>query len=118
MSKYWAPIVGFLMMVAFAASASAQGMSYSYSHWYRGNGPWWESPEQNVRRSARYDHLLQVSLRFRRYRMWKECHSIEDARLHADCIASFDQFEPVLPGAHWGWGWGYHHRHHWYHRHW
>lgn len=56
-----------------------------------------ESPEMNNYLSARYDHLLQVSPHFRAYRMWKECHTIDIPPLHDDCIASFDQYEPVLP---------------------
>ena len=34
--------------------------------------------------------------RFRAYRMWKECHTINIPPLRGDCIASFDQYEPVL----------------------
>ena len=55
-----------------------------------------EDPQVNVYLSARYDHLLQTNMRFRGYRMWKECHTINWPDLHRDCIASFDQYEPVL----------------------
>jgi hypothetical protein len=58
-----------------------------------------EDPALNNYLSARYDHLLQTSPRFRAYRMWKECHTINFSQaLHDSCIASFDQYEPILPG--------------------
>ncbi|MBV9859163.1 MAG: hypothetical protein JO038_03525 [Alphaproteobacteria bacterium] len=120
MLKYLAPIFAAVMLFYSAAPASSQGMSYSYSHWYWGrywgNGPWWETPAQNVWRSQRYDRRLQYNLSFRAYRMRKECGPIGDPQLHASCIASFDYFEPVLPGAHYGyWGWRRWHRgHHWH----
>ena len=112
MFKYLAPLFAGIMLISFAAPASAQGMSYSYSHWYRGDGPWWQTPAQNIRRSQHYDRLLQVNLRFRRYRMMKECGPIGDPQLHASCIASFDAYEPVA------YGWGWHPWHRYYHRHW
>ena len=37
-------------------------------------------------------------MRFRGYRKWKECHIITWPGLRPACIASFDQFEPVLAG--------------------
>ena len=47
--------------------------------------------------SARYDYLLQTNPRYRAYRMWKECRTINfSAELHASCIASFDQYTPVI----------------------
>jgi hypothetical protein len=55
-----------------------------------------EDPELNNYLSARYDYLLQTNLRFRHYRMWKECHIIDWIPLHDDCIASFDEYEPIL----------------------
>jgi hypothetical protein len=81
-----------VMLVAFAGYADAQYMSYRLA----GQASR-QSPEVNNYLSARYDHLLQVSPRFRHWRMWKECHTINLQPLHVDCIASFDQFEPVLP---------------------
>jgi hypothetical protein len=33
--------------------------------------------------------------------MWKECHTINLLPLHGDCLASFDQYEPVLPEYGW-----------------
>jgi hypothetical protein len=77
-----------IMLLLFASNASAKYMSYGNSR---------QSPEMNIYLSARYDHLLQISPRFRHHRMWKECHTINWVPLHGDCIASFDQYEPVLP---------------------
>jgi hypothetical protein len=74
--------------VLFVANAQAQPITYSFA----GR----ESPQVNNYLSARYDHLLQVSPRFRHYRMWKECHTIDWDGLRGDCLASFDQYEPIL----------------------
>jgi hypothetical protein len=64
--------------------ASAQPMRYNY-----------ETPEQNVARSAHYDWLLETHPGFRAYRMRKECNPIDFVpALRQDCFASFDQFEP------------------------
>ena len=55
-----------------------------------------ESPEANNLRSARYDRLLQISPRFRAFRMRKECNPIDFVQnLRQDCFQSFDQYEPV-----------------------
>jgi len=89
MLKASATVFTIIIMLVLASNVRAQYMSYGSSR---------ESPEMNVYLSARYDHLLQISPRFRHYRMWKECHTINLVPLHGDCIASFDQFEPVLPG--------------------
>jgi hypothetical protein len=79
----------FIGMVA-AYPAAAANMAFRY------NGPW-ESPQQNNARSARYDHLLQVSPGFRAYRVRKECNPIDFIQeLRQDCVASFDRFEPML----------------------
>jgi hypothetical protein len=92
MGKYSSIILAAIMIVSFGAYADAQNMSYRFSGYgYR------QSPEVNRYLSARYDHLLQVSPRFRSYHMWKECHTINFPPLRGDCIASFDQYEPVLP---------------------
>jgi hypothetical protein len=90
MGKYSGIILAAVMVVAFAGYADAQSMAYRIA----GSR---QSPEVNNYFSARYDHLLQVSPRFRRYRMWKECYTINFQPLHGSCIASFDQYEPVLP---------------------
>jgi hypothetical protein len=58
-----------------------------------------ETPAENVRKSQRYDYLLSTDARFRRHRIAKECQPIvSDPQLRADCIASFDTYEPVRPG--------------------
>jgi hypothetical protein len=72
-------------------TAQAQAMSYSVAR------PSRLDPAVNVYLSARYDFLLQTSPRFRSYRMWKECHTINLVPLHGDCIVSFDQYEPIIP---------------------
>jgi len=94
MRKLTAIVFALLIAGSFANNANARSMSYSVSGYgYR------EDPVVNIYLSARYDHLLQVNLRFRSFRMWKECHIINWPALHGDCLASFDQYEPVLPGA-------------------
>ena len=89
MSSLCKSLLAAALLVSIAGAAHAAGMSYSFGSRY-------ESPERNNYLSARYDYLLQTNLRFRRYRMWKECHPINWPSLHAECIASFDQYEPVL----------------------
>ena len=93
MRKFSMIILAAVMAVGFARYADAQYMSYGiagYGYGYRA------SPAVNVYLSARYDHLLQVSPRFRHYRMWKECHTINFPPLRGECLVSFDQFEPML----------------------
>ncbi len=68
--------------------AMAQPMRYTY-----------ETPEQNNIRSAHYDQLLETNMGFRHYRMGKECNPIDFVQaLRQDCVASFDQYEPVAAG--------------------
>jgi len=100
MGKYSRLILAAIMVVSFAQYAAAQPMSYSiagygYGYSYRA------SPEVNLYLSARYDHLLQTRPGFRAYRMWKECRTINLPPLQADCLASFDQYEPILAGYAW-----------------
>jgi hypothetical protein len=90
-------------------AAQAQFMSYTV-----GAYPSRADPMVNNYLSARYDYRLQVSPRFRRYRMWKECHIITWPGLRPECIASFDQYEPVLP-VYYRYHYRYHHRY-WRHR--
>ncbi|HEX5319973.1 MAG TPA: hypothetical protein VFW46_12500 [Stellaceae bacterium] len=75
-------------LCALATAASAQNMSYRVR----------QSPEENNILSARYDHLLQTNLAFRHYRMRKECRPINDPALNADCLSSFDTYEPWRGG--------------------
>ena len=71
-----------------ASAMAAQPMRYTY-----------ETPAQNVARSAAYDRLLETNMGFRHYRMRKECNPINFVlALRQDCFASFDQYEPVAPG--------------------
>jgi hypothetical protein len=100
MLKFLTPILAGIVVVLLASQASAGGVEYRYHEWYWGNGPWWETPEENNAWSQFYDHLLQVNLRFRAYHIVKECGPIDDPPLHADCVASFNIYEPVAPYAH------------------
>ncbi len=86
----------FLLFVAawLMPAAQAQYMGYTV-----GSYPSRADPMVNNYLSARYDYRLQVDLRFRAHRKWKECHIITWPGLRPDCIASFDQYEPVLPVA-------------------
>lgn len=49
----------------------------------------WSAP-QNVRDSQRYEALLHSNNSFRARRVRRECGPIDDPRLHADCVASFE----------------------------
>ena len=60
-------------------------------------GDW--SARRNVIESQRYDRLLQTSMGFRHARMRRECGPITDPQLHAQCLASFQQYEPVMTGS-------------------
>jgi hypothetical protein len=48
------------------------------------------SAARNVRESQWYDHLVATNRGFRQARERKECGPINDAQLHASCIASFE----------------------------
>ena len=92
MFRYPAVLLAAVLLILGAAhTASAQGMSFSFGGSY-------QTPEENIRLSQWYDHLLQVSPRFRAYRMRRECNPINWPSLHSDCLASFDRYEPVLAG--------------------
>ena len=60
-------------------------------------GDW--SARRNVIESMHYDQLLETSWAFRQARMHKECGPINDPQLHDQCLASFDQYEPVMVGS-------------------
>ena len=47
------------------------------------------SGQENVRDSARYEALVHSNPNFRAGRERKECGPIDDARMHANCVASF-----------------------------
>ncbi len=55
---------------------------------------WRETPSQNVRKSQHYDHLVSTNGSFRASRMTKECGPIRDAELRANCLESFNAYEP------------------------
>ena len=64
----------------------------------RGDFGDWSARRNNIE-SARYDRLLQTSPGFRQARMRKECGPIGDPQLHQQCLASFQQYEPVMYGS-------------------
>jgi hypothetical protein len=74
----------------------------------RGDFGGWSAMRNNIQ-SARYDRLLQTNPGFRQARMRKECGPIGDPQLRSQCLASFQQFEPMvgssMPPRRW------HHRH-------
>lgn len=47
------------------------------------------SGQANVRDSARYEALVHANPTFRAVRERKECGPIDDAQMHANCVASF-----------------------------
>jgi hypothetical protein len=49
------------------------------------------SAAQNVRDSRNYESAVHANSHFRAAREQKECGSIDDAKMHADCIATFDK---------------------------
>jgi hypothetical protein len=53
-------------------------------------------PQRNLMEAQQYDRLLETSPAFRMARIRKECGPITDPQLRADCIASFDQYEPLV----------------------
>jgi hypothetical protein len=57
------------------------------------------NPQRNLMEAQQYDRLLETNPSFRKARIRKECGPITDPRLRADCIASFDQFEPLVASA-------------------
>jgi len=84
-----------LVAIVFVALSCLHTAAHAQYMQYGEYAPTWrESPAVNQYLSARYDYLLEVSPRFRSYRMWKECHTINWIALHGDCLASFDQYEP------------------------
>lgn len=53
------------------------------------------SARQNVIDSKHYDRMVATNPAFRQARMRKECGPITDPQLHASCLASFSQGEPM-----------------------
>jgi hypothetical protein len=54
------------------------------------------NPLANLKEAQEYDRLLETNPRFRMARIQKECGPITDPQLHAQCVASFNQFEPMV----------------------
>lgn len=91
--------------LALAAMPSAHAQNYAENQMIT-NGPqasqgdygdW--SARQNVIESRHYDRLLETNMAFRRFRERKECGPIIDPQLREQCVASFQQYEPVMYGA-------------------
>jgi hypothetical protein len=49
------------------------------------------SAAQNVRDSQNYEATVHANPNYRTVREQKECNPIDDAKMHADCLASFDK---------------------------
>ena len=49
------------------------------------------SATQNVRDSRNYDAVVHTNSNFRAVREQKECGPIDDAKMHADCLATFSK---------------------------
>lgn len=76
----------------------------------RGDYGGWSARRNNIE-SAQYDRLLETSIGFRHARMRRECGPIGDPSLHQQCMASFQQYEPVMYGS----SMPPSYRHHWRH---
>ena len=90
LSPAWAQMGGLVQVVTNGPQANVEAQS-----------PNW-SARQNVIESQRYDRLVGTSPAFRAARMRKECSPITDPQLHASCIASFNQEEPMTAAPHRG----------------
>lgn len=64
----------------------------------RGDFGDWSARRNNIE-SAQYDRLLETNIGFRQARMAKECGPIGDPQLHDQCMASFQEYEPVMYGS-------------------
>ena len=65
------PILVALVTLAATSVQSAPVSPNGHPH-----SKWRETPAQNVRKSAQYDHLVSTSSSFRKARMRKECGPI------------------------------------------
>jgi hypothetical protein len=93
MSRLSKLMIAACLVCGFAATANAQGISYSYGGFPPGSRL---DPAVNVYLSRVYDYRLQTDWGFRRYRTRKECRPITIPELRQDCVASFDQYEPFI----------------------
>lgn len=57
------------------------------------------SARQNVIHSDHYTRMLQTNRAFRQARMRKECGPITDPQLHQQCLASFQEYSPMVASA-------------------
>ena len=55
----------------------------------------WNS-QRNLVEAQQYDRLLETDPAFRMARIRKECGPITDPQLRANCVMSFNQFEPLV----------------------
>jgi hypothetical protein len=78
-------------LVAFAATSVQAAPVPIYPQHY---SKWHETAAQNVRKSQRYDYLVETNSSFRAGRMRKECGPIRDPELRANCLGSFSVYEP------------------------
>ncbi len=79
-------------LTAIATMSSARAGASTNGVEMISNGPQ-ANPElarQNVRASQRYEAVVHSKASFRASRVKKECGPIDDAQLHASCVASFD----------------------------
>ncbi len=92
-----------LMAVAAAPGAQAQPANFRGDQVIT-NGPQGTPPDdwsarQNVMQSRHYTRMLETSSAFRHARMSKECGPITDPQMHANCVASFNQYAPTMFGS-------------------
>jgi hypothetical protein len=57
------------------------------------------SARQNVMHSDHYTRMLQTNRAFRQARMRKECGPVTDPELHQQCLASFQEYSPMVASA-------------------
>ena len=95
--------LAFAIGCALALGATPPAQAQNYNAELVTNGPQasrgdfgdWSARRNNME-SAHYDRLLQTSPGFRHARMRKECGPISDPQLHAQCMSSFGEFEPMV----------------------
>ena len=57
------------------------------------------SARQNVIHSDHYTRMLETNRAFRQARMRKECGPVTDPELHQQCLASFQEYSPMVASA-------------------
>ena len=57
------------------------------------------SARQNVMHSDHYTRMLQTNRAFRQARMRKECGPVTNPELHQQCLASFQEYSPMVASA-------------------